>query len=154
MWKDPFSILSFTYARNTFPISIVNIKEKRPYKTRRIQDFLGTFQSAYFLEQHLLCELYLHDLACFRDQYFNFTPYVGDVQFRAFVSFVQNQVVWKIAYDIVTTNEGWVSLCIRNEPKLAEVIAHKCNKIWQFPDTKTLLMDYQDLVLWRCLRNI
>lgn len=40
------------------------LKERKPYKTMKIQVFLGTFQSSNFLEKNLLCELYFHDLAC------------------------------------------------------------------------------------------
>lgn len=81
------------------------MKEKRPYKTREIQDFLETFQSANFSLQHLLCELYLHDLSFIRDESFNMTLYVGDVQLRAFFPFMQNQIGWKAIHDIETTNE-------------------------------------------------
>jgi len=33
------------------------------------------------------------------------TPYVGDVQIRPFVSFMQNWIGWKVSHDTITTNE-------------------------------------------------
>ena len=57
-------------------------------------EFLETFSQSDFLDQHFLCEIYLHEQSCMLDTKFNHVPYVGDVQLRSFTSFVNNQAKW------------------------------------------------------------
>ena len=42
--------------------------------------------------QTLLCELYVHNLAILDNTTWNSLMYVGDVQFRAVMSWVQNEI--------------------------------------------------------------
>ena len=57
--------------------------------------FLENFMESNFIEQNMLCELYLHEMACPLDHHSNPSPYLGDVQLRDFSSFVSNHVQWK-----------------------------------------------------------
>ena len=69
-----------------------------------------------FTEQNLLCEFYLHEMACPLDLHSNPSPYLGDVQLRAFASFVHNHVQWERVFQIVSQNEANSNLWIQNEP--------------------------------------
>ena len=68
------------------------IKEGRPYEIATSSKFMETFLVSEFIEQNLLCELYLHELACPLEHHLNPTPFLGDVQLRDFASFVSNHV--------------------------------------------------------------
>ena len=70
-----------------------------------------------FNEQNLLCDLYLHDMACPMDIRSNPTPYLGDVQLRAFASFINNHVQWENAFHTISQNEANSNLWIRSEPQ-------------------------------------
>ena len=68
-----------------------------------------------YISQHLLCELYMHDYILEIDQTFNPVPFVGDIQLRAFTSFVINQVKWKKAFDTFDANQANLPLMARME---------------------------------------
>ena len=68
------------------------MKEGRPYEIMTSAKFLETFLESDFEEQNLLCELYLHELACPLDFHLNPVPFSGDVQLRDFASFIINHV--------------------------------------------------------------
>ena len=55
------------------------IKEGIPYEIATLAKFLETFLASDFIEQNLICELYLHELSCPLDHYSNPTPLLGDV---------------------------------------------------------------------------
>ena len=80
------------------------VKEGRPCKLDTPSTFLESFFQSDIPNQHLLCGLYLHEVFYFGDRIFNISPYVGDIQLRAFTSFVNNQVWWKVAFDTIKTN--------------------------------------------------
>lgn len=54
------------------------------------QQFIETFAAASINEQNLLCELYIHNEAMPEDRKLNLIPVAGDIQIRAFVSFMAN----------------------------------------------------------------
>ena len=91
------------------------IKEGQPCKLDTPSTCLEAFFQSDIPNQHLLCELYLHEVVCFGDRTLNIYPYVGDIQLRAFTSFVNNQVWWKEDYDTIKTNEVEKTLWIRGE---------------------------------------
>ena len=66
------------------------------------------------LNQHLMCEMYMHEYFLSYDQTFNRVPFVGDVQLRAFTSYTINQVKWK-AFDTFEENQATNSLVIQRE---------------------------------------
>ena len=55
------------------------VKEGKPYEIMTSTKFLETFLESDFEEQNLLCEIYLHELACPLDHHSNPTPFLGDV---------------------------------------------------------------------------
>ena len=64
------------------------VKEGRPYEIATSAKFLETFMGSNFEDQNLLCELYLHEMACPLDRHSNPVPFLGDVQLSDFDSFV------------------------------------------------------------------
>ena len=59
---------------------------------------METFLASDFIEQNLLCELYLHVMTFPLDRYSNPTHFLGDVQLRDFSSFVSNHVQWERSF--------------------------------------------------------
>ena len=80
------------------------IQADKPYQINNPSSFLKAYSSVDSVDQHLLCELYLHEYICMMDRKFIMTPYVGDIQLHDFASFVQNQVRWEISHLVVEHN--------------------------------------------------
>ena len=55
------------------------MKEGRSYEIETSAKFLETFMGSDFGDQNLLCEIYLHELACPLDHHSNPVPFSGDV---------------------------------------------------------------------------
>ena len=72
------SYMVFLYEKlNLFKLK--SLKEGRRYQLASSAKFLETFMESSFTEQNLLCEFYLHEMACPMDLHSNPTPYLGDV---------------------------------------------------------------------------
>ena len=98
------------------------VKEGIPYETATSTKFLETFLASDFIEQNLLCELYLHDLACPLDNHSNPSPFLGDVQLRNFSSFVSNHVQWERSFQNFSHNESHSNLWVRSEPQTPHLL--------------------------------
>jgi len=105
------------------------IMEDWPHKITLVLEFLETFFQSGITYQHFLWELYLHEHACQLDKRFNMTPFVGDIQLRAFTSFVNNQITWLNSFQMVHTNEGASTLWIRSElqSSISSITTHQKN---------------------------
>ena len=66
------------------------VQEGSSFEITTSAKFLETFFGSNFEEQNLLCELYLHEMACPLDRHSNPVPFAWDVQLRAFASFLIN----------------------------------------------------------------
>ena len=66
------------------------VKDRKSFEIKTSVKFLETFLRSNFEDQNLLCELYLHEMACPLDLHSNPFPLSGDVQLRDFGSFVSN----------------------------------------------------------------
>jgi len=55
------------------------VKEGRSFEITTSAKFLETFLRSNFEDQNLLCELYLHEMACPLDRHSNLVPFSGDV---------------------------------------------------------------------------
>ena len=93
------------------------IKEGRPYEMETSVHFLETFMESNFIEKNLVCELYLHEMACPLDHHSNPAPYLGDVQLRAFSTFVSNHVQWGRYFQNFSHNVANTNLWIQSEPQ-------------------------------------
>ena len=65
----------------------------------------------------MLCEIYLHEMACPLDRHSNPVPFSGDFQLRAFASFVRNHVQWERTFQTFSHNEGHSNMWIQSEPQ-------------------------------------
>ena len=75
-----------------------------------------------FVEQNLLCELCIHEMACPLDLHSNPAAYLGDVQLRGFASFVSNHVQWKRSFQTYSHNEASTNLWVRSEPQSPHIL--------------------------------
>ena len=92
------------------------MKEGRSFEITTLAKFLETFFGSNFEDQNMLCELYLHEMACPMDRHSNPVPFAGDVQLRAFASFVSNHAQWKRSFQTFSHNEAHSNLWVRSEP--------------------------------------
>ena len=88
------------------------MKEGRSYEIETSTKFLETFLGSDFEDHNLLCELYLHEMACPLDRHWNPIPFSGDVQLRSFASFVRNHVQWERYFQTFSHNESHSNLWI------------------------------------------
>ena len=76
--RDPSpSYPVFFYEQYTW-FKLKALKEGRPYEVESSNQFMDTFMESNFTEKYLLCEIYLHEMACPLDRHSNPTPYLGD----------------------------------------------------------------------------
>ena len=92
------------------------IANGRPYELMTSEKFVETFKEAPESDQHLLCELYLHNEAIPEERRVNLIPIAGDIQIRAFASFLSNQLTWQTVFNASSHNEENKLLWIRPEP--------------------------------------
>jgi hypothetical protein len=96
---------------------IKSIIEGKPHEVISAIDFINTFAAASTRDQHLLCEAYFHNEAIPENRSLNINPLVGDVQLRAFTSFLLNQILWQGDFSAAKNNEDNRLLWIRPEPQ-------------------------------------
>ena len=109
------------------------IKSDKPYQIIDTKSFLKAYFSSDSADQHLLCELYLHEYI-YVDRRFNISPYVGYIQLHAFASFVQNHIRWELAYLVAENNEKNVTLWVRGELKTPHYIRKQHAALLGLPD--------------------
>jgi hypothetical protein len=95
---------------------IKSIIEGKPHAVLHPADFFKTFVAASTRDQHLLCEAYFHNEAIPKNRLLNINPLVGDIQIRAFTSFLYNQILWQDEFLATMHNEDNRLLWIRPEP--------------------------------------
>jgi hypothetical protein len=100
---------------------IKSIIEGKPHEVISSIDFINTFAAASTRDQHLLCEVYFHNEAIPENRALNINPLVGDVQLRAFTSFLLNQITWQGDFSAAKSNEDNRGLWIRPEPQRAAI---------------------------------
>jgi hypothetical protein len=84
---------------------IQSMIEGKPHEIISSIDFIQTFEAASTRDQHLLCEAYFHNEAIPENRLLNINPLVGDVQLRAFTSFLRNQILWQGNFSAAKNNE-------------------------------------------------
>jgi hypothetical protein len=98
---------------------IKSIIEGKPHAVLQPADFVKTFVATSTRDQHLLCEAYFHNEAIPENRLLNINPLVGDIQIRAFTSFLYNQILWQDEFLAAKHNEDNRLLWIRPEPQKA-----------------------------------
>ena len=131
-----------------------DVKEGRLYEIETSTKFLETFLESDFEERNLLCELYLHELACPLDRHSNPIPFLGDVQLRDFSSFVSNHVQWERSFQTFSHNDSHSNLWIQSEPqKPCLLLAHQQN-VLACPIQTQQMMELQEKVISTCVTQI
>lgn len=83
---------------------------------------LDVFFACDFNEQSLLCELFLHNMICEHASMHmvaHILSYMGDLQLRAFIYLMTNQIEWHLIATSANTNEEKETLWIRVELGMA-----------------------------------
>lgn len=80
-------------------------------------DFSQDFHSSHAAIQNLLCELFLHNLEVPNDRVCNPLLYVGDIQLRALMSWIQNEISWESQAKVYRELEEEIPLYLRLEAK-------------------------------------
>jgi hypothetical protein len=74
------------------------IRAGKPIKFTTISEFVPCFRQQEEKVQYFLCELYFHNFILEDNRKEEPGPFIGDVQFQAFLSFTKNQVRWAKAH--------------------------------------------------------
>ena len=108
-------------------LKIKAVRAGKPTTFKTIEEFFHCYNDQDEHLQCLLCELYMHNFFLEEDRDNNPSPFLGDVQFQAFLSFAKNYIRWAKAYNIFQKIEHGLDLWVRGEPTkpLQFFIQHK-----------------------------
>jgi len=98
-------------------LKIKAVKAGVPIEIKTIDDFINFCKHYEVKVRRLLCEFYLHNLVLDGEIDQNPSPFVGDVQLQAFISFGVNQIKWLKAYNVFQRQENGLDLWVRGEPR-------------------------------------
>ena len=93
-----------------------------PYQFKNYMEFLESVRERDLHRQHVMCELYMHVFILEMEQKFNVGPFLGDIQVRAFVSFMLNQMKWDLDFTTFKSNQVACPLKIRAKHSHANAI--------------------------------
>jgi hypothetical protein len=133
---------------------IKSIIEGKPHEVISSADFIKTFVAASTRDQHLLCEAYFHNEAIPENRLLNINPLVGDVQLRAFTSFLLNQIIWQGDFSAAKSNEDNRLLWIRPEPQRAATFISQYYAFLKQPGVTEHVQQLQSEVIQDCERII
>jgi hypothetical protein len=133
---------------------IKSIIEGKPHEVISSVDFIKTFVAASTRDQHLLCEAYFHNEAIPENRVLNINPLVGDVQLRAFTSFLLNQILWQGDFSAAKNNEDNRLLWIRPEPQGAATFISQYYAFLKKPGMTEHVQQLQSEVIQDCERII
>jgi hypothetical protein len=131
-----------------------SIIEGKPYEVISSIDFMQTFEAASTKDQHFLCEAYFHNEAILENRTLNMNPLVGDVQLRAFTSFLLNQITWQGDFSAAKNNEDKRSLWIRPEPQRAGIFIAQYHAFLKKKGMTEHVQQLQSAVIQDCERII
>ena len=69
---------------------LTSVCEEFPYQFENCIEFLELVRESDLQRKYLMCELYMQGFILEMEQKFNVGPFLGDIQLRAFVSFMLN----------------------------------------------------------------
>jgi hypothetical protein len=133
---------------------IKSIVEGKSHEVIEPTDFVKTFLAASTRDQHLLCEAYFHNEAIPENRLLNINPLVGDVQLRAFTSFLYNQILWQSNFSAAKHNEDNKLLWIRPEPERAARFISEYYEVLKKPGVTEHVQQLQSVVLQECQQSI
>jgi hypothetical protein len=97
-------------------LKIKAVRAGKPIELKTTEDFISCCKEHGAKVQRLLCEFYLHNFILEEEVDKNPSPFVGDIQFQAFISFAVNQLKWFKAYNSFQRQEHGLDLWVRSEP--------------------------------------
>jgi hypothetical protein len=133
---------------------IKSIIEGKSHEVIQPTDFVKTFLAASTRDQHLLCEAYFHNEAIPENRLLNINPLVGDVQLRAFTSFLYNQILWQSDFSAAKHNEDNKLLWIRPEPERAARFISEYYEVLKKTGVTEHVLQLQSVVLQECQQSI
>ena len=71
---------------------LTSVCEQLPYQFKNYMEFLELVRESDLHRKHLMCELYMHGFILEMEHKFNVGAFLVDIQLRAFVSFMLNQM--------------------------------------------------------------
>jgi hypothetical protein len=108
-------------------LRIKSIREGKPFEFTTVSEFVSCFREQEEGVQYFMCELYLHNFILGENRKENPNPFIGDIQFQAFLSFTKNQTRWDKAHKVFMKRETGLDLWIRGEPpkSFVAIMHHK-----------------------------
>jgi hypothetical protein len=152
--RKPSCNYSLFFMERLMWFQLRSIIEGKPYEVISSIDFIQTFEAASTKDQHFLCEAYLHNEAILENRTLNMNPLVGDVQLRAFTSFLLNQITWQNEFTTVSNNEDKRSIWIRPEPQRAGIFIAQYRTFLRKKGMTELVQQLQSAVIQDCERII
>jgi len=152
--RKPSCNYSLFFMERLMWFQLRSIIEGKPYEVISSIDFIQTFEAASTKDQHFLCEAYLHNEAILENRTLNMNPLVGDVQLRAFTSFLLNQITWQNDFTTVSNNEDKRSIWIRPEPQRAGIFIAQYRTFLRKKGMTELVQQLQSAVIQDCERII
>jgi hypothetical protein len=152
--RKPSCNYSLFFMERLMWFQLRSIIEGKPYEVISSIDFIQTFEAASTKDQHFLCEAYLHNEAILENRTLNMNPLVGDVQLRAFTSFLLNQITWQDDFTAASNNEDKRSLWIRPEPQRAGIFIAQYRTFLRKKGMTELVQQLQSAVIQDCERII
>ena len=129
------------------------MKEGRSFQITTSAKFLETFLRSNFEDKKLLCESYLHEMDFPLDRHSNPAPFSGDVQLRAFASFVRNHAQWERSFQTFSHNEAHSNLWVRSEPQNPGILSQYKSLI-SCPIQARHIAEIQEEVISTCTNHI
>ena len=93
-------------------------------------------------------------MACPLDRHSNAVPFVGDVQLRAFSSFVSNHAQWEMSFQTFSHNEAHANLWIQSEPQNPGILFARYKSLFSSPTQAQHIMRLQEEVISTCTNYI
>jgi hypothetical protein len=97
-------------------LRIKAIRAGKPFDFTIVYEIVSCFREQEEGVQYFLCELYLHNFILGENRNGKPNPFIGDIQFQAFLSFTKNQTRWAKAHKTFMKRDTGLDLWIRGEP--------------------------------------
>lgn len=104
------------------------------------KEFLCAYETSSFVDKNLLCELYLHNYPIPVDTHWNPLMYIGNIQLKAFMSYIQNQNNWGQQLSKYRDLELATPLDLRAETSHSDNVLCQWNQIFYEAKCKDIVM--------------
>jgi hypothetical protein len=114
--RDPATNYTLFLLEHYLLLRVKSIRAGKLIKFTTISDFVSCVREQEEKEQYFLCELYFHKFILEENKRDNPRPFIGDIQFQAFLSFTKNQFRWAKAHKNFMKRENGLDLWVKGEP--------------------------------------